>query len=107
MDVMFVRKDASGNVAMLEITELDDAAYDAFDPLVADVSGLLSENDAMLLAQSLENNSSAAAMLFENTWATRFRDAIANAKGQVILNERIPCPVIETLVAEQLQPTAS
>ncbi|NJL45347.1 MAG: hypothetical protein HC922_05590 [Leptolyngbyaceae cyanobacterium SM2_3_12] len=106
MDVIFLSKDAAGEVTLLEITELDDAAYDDFDPLVADVSGLLSESDALLLAQSLDNNSSAAAMLFENTWATKFRDAVVNANGQVVLNERIPRQVIETLIAERLQPTA-
>jgi hypothetical protein len=38
----------------------------------------------------MENNSSAALMLFEKTWATRFRDAVLNAKGEFIMIERIP-----------------
>jgi hypothetical protein len=104
MDILFLKKDTAGNLTMVEISEIeDDALYDAFDPLVPEVEGLLSESDALLMAQGLENNSSAALMLFENTWATRFRDAVVNAQGQVLLNERIPRQVIETLVAEQLQ----
>ena len=38
-------------------------------------------------------------MLFENVWATRFADAIRNARGEVVLNERIPRVVVEELEA--------
>jgi hypothetical protein len=38
-------------------------------------------------------------LLFENTWAARFAQAIRNAKGEVLLNERIPRPVIEEVIA--------
>jgi hypothetical protein len=38
-------------------------------------------------------------MLFENTWASGFADAVANANGQVVLNERIPRAVVEELLA--------
>jgi hypothetical protein len=39
-------------------------------------------------------------MLFENVWATRFADALRNADGQLILNERVPRAVIDELIAE-------
>jgi hypothetical protein len=103
IDILFLQKDMAGGITLLEINELDDAAYAAFDPLVSLVSDLFTESDATHLAQALETNSSAAMMLFENTWATRFRDAIANANGQVLLSERIPRTVIDELVNEQLQ----
>lgn len=107
LDILFLQKEADGTLIIVEIGDIeDDEVYAAFDPLVPEVNGFLSESDAITLAQSLETNSSAALMLFENTWATRFRDAIVNANGQVILNERIPRQVIETLVAEQLQAIA-
>jgi hypothetical protein len=108
LDILFLKKDSAGDLTLVEMSEIEeDEVYDAFDPLVPEVEGFLSESDALLMAQSLEPNSSAALMLFENVWATRFRDAVVNAKGQVILNERIPRQVIETLIAEQLQATAS
>jgi hypothetical protein len=102
IDVLFVKKDHAGNVTILEINELDDDAYDAFESVVSDVVGIASESDALHFATALENNSSAAMLLFENIWATRFRDAILNANGQVLFNERIPKAVIDTLMAEQL-----
>ncbi|MBE9138102.1 hypothetical protein IQ254_13050 [Nodosilinea sp. LEGE 07088] len=108
LDILFLKKDSAGDLTLVEISEIEeDEVYDAFDPLVPEVEGFLSESDALLLAQSLEPNSSAALMLFENVWATRFRDAVVNANGQVLLNERIPRQVIDTLIAEQLQANAS
>jgi hypothetical protein len=107
LDLLFIKKDADGSLTILEVDEVDeDEVYDAFDPLVPEVNGFLAENDAITLTQSLEPNSAAALMLFENVWATRFRDAIVNANGQVILSERIPHRVIEALATEQPQPTA-
>jgi hypothetical protein len=60
---------------------------------------MLTPDDARQLSAGLENNSSGAIMLFENTWATRFRDAMLNANGELVLNERIPKAIIDELVA--------
>ena len=107
LDLLFIKKDADGSLTIIEVDEVDeDEVYDAFDSLVPEVNGFLSESDAITLAQSLETNSSAALLLFENVWATRFRDAIVNANGQVLLSERIPHSVIEALSVEQPEPIA-
>ncbi len=105
IDILFVKKDSEGNVLVLEVNDLEDEEYEAIDPLVGEISGLASESDARHFAAALENNASAALLLFENVWATRFRDAILNAKGEVLLNERIPKAVIDTLIASQLEAT--
>ena len=63
-----------------------------------DLTGMLSEEDARSMAATIEPNSSAAIMLFENVWATRFRDAILNASGEVVLSERIPKAVVDEIL---------
>ena len=55
--------------------------FGLFDPIVSDVSGLLSKEDADQLGNALENDSSAVLMLFEHTWATRLADALRNARA--------------------------
>lgn len=102
IDVLFIQKDAAGVVTETELSELVEDVYIAFDPLVSDLAGLLTHDDAERLAASLAPNSSAGIMLFENTWAMRFADAVRDANGQVLLNERIPRAVIEALVASQV-----
>lgn len=99
IDILFIKKDQYGNVTTIEINDLDEANFAAFDPIVADITGLLSEDDVQRMAMMLKNNSSAGLLLFENTWATRIRDAIVNTQGKVILNERIPQAVIEQVMA--------
>lgn len=99
VDILFVTKDADGVVAEQELGDLVDDLYTAYDPVVDDVNGLLTHEDAEQLTATLEPNSSAGIMLFENVWAKRFADAVANANGEVVLNERIPRIVIEELVA--------
>jgi uncharacterized membrane protein len=99
VDLLFAVKGKEGDVKLYEFSDLAPDISGQWDPLVSDFTELLNEDDAHQLTASLENNSSAAIMLFENTWATRFVEAVSNADGEVVLNERIPRAVIEELVA--------
>jgi len=99
IDIVFVNKDENGKVEAVEINDLDDDDYATFDPIVSDITGLLSPEDIEQLSQGLDNNSSGALMLFENTWARTFVDALRNANAELIFNERIPRQVIEEVLA--------
>lgn len=99
IDLLFLAKDFDGNSAVVEISDLDEDAYLGWDPIVSDVSGLLTEEDALRIADTLEPGNSAALVLIENTWALQMVQAIANASGEVLLSERIPRAIIEELIA--------
>src|SRR5215207_9288623 len=99
IDLLFIKKDAAGTVTANELADLAPDLYAVFDPLVAEIAGLLADDDVRALAGALENNSSAGVLLFENVWATRFRDAVLNAHGQLLLSERVPRAVIEEVAA--------
>jgi len=90
IDLVFVVKDADGNVAGIELEDLGEDARGAFDPVVEELAGLISDEDVEDLGEALEPNSSAAILLFENVWATKFRDALVNSGGQLLA--RIPIP---------------
>jgi hypothetical protein len=102
IDILFVNKDADGKIEIVEINDLDDDNYAVFDPVVSDVTSLLNEDDVRSFSEALGFNSSAALMLFEDTWATRFRDALMNANAEVVISERIPRAAVEQLLAEQV-----
>lgn len=99
IDILFVKKDSAGNVMVLEINDVDDETNESFGPLLTGLAGILSEEDAKAWAAAMEPNSSVAMMLFENTWAAPFMNAVRSASGEVLLNERIPHSVIEELEA--------
>jgi uncharacterized membrane protein len=103
IDILFIQKDQSGKVTMREINDLDDASFAAFNPIVSEIDGLVSRDDIQQLAATLNNNSSAGVMLFEDTWAVRLRDAITAAQGKVVLIDHIPQMVIEQALAAEAQ----
>jgi uncharacterized membrane protein len=99
VDMVLVHKDAQGNVTLFEFIDLDVEEFGEWAPLIVGSTPMLNDDDVYDLAQLLENNSAAGVILFENTWAKRFADAIRAAKGEVLLNERIPRVVIEEIAA--------
>lgn len=102
IDLLFIKKDADGNVLTVELGALDPEESAAFDELDGDVDGLLSADDIVLAAADLPLNSSAALLVWENVWAARFADAVRAADGQVIANERVPHALVEAALQAAL-----
>ena len=98
IDLAFVLKDADGAVVTAEMADLDSEVYKAFDALSPEVKGLLNEEDLAAAGEELEPNSSAALLVWEDAWATKLRDAIVNAGGEVLDLERVPREVVEAAV---------
>jgi hypothetical protein len=96
IDLRIVRKDAEGKTQAIEVTSLDDDEFKVFEPLVDRILGVISPEQIQRLSEMLDNNSAGAIMLFENVWATRFRDALLAANGELVAIERIPGSVIES-----------
>jgi hypothetical protein len=86
-------------VTAVELTDVEPDTYALLDPLVGEIEALLAEEDVRRAAAALAPDSSVGLLLFENVWATRFRDAVRRADGELLLSERIPHAVIEELVA--------
>jgi uncharacterized membrane protein len=101
IDLLFVQKMADGSVRVVELADLGEEDYLSFEAVVSDVSGLLSHDDARQIANALEPNSSASLMLFENVWATKFVEAVVDAKGEVLVSERIPKSMIDEMTSDE------
>lgn len=99
IDLVFVLKDAEGDVAAVELSDVDESTGSAFRPHVQEPSGMLSDEDIEDLAAGLEPNSSAAILLFEHVWATTFRDAVVGAGGELVASIRIPKEVVDEVLA--------
>jgi hypothetical protein len=98
IDLVFVTKSAQGEVLGMELSQLDDATSAAFQPYVEEATGLLAGEDIEDLGVDLEPNSSAAILLFEHVWATRFRDAVVGSGGELVASVRIPKDVVDGVV---------
>jgi hypothetical protein len=98
LDLIFIAKDADGAVVSLEIDELD--ASVGFTGLDADVGGLISPDDIEFAARSLEPNSSAALLIWEDVWAAPFADAVRQSGGVLLEGARIPAELITPALAD-------
>jgi hypothetical protein len=103
IDLAFVMKDADGVVVTAEMGDLDSEVFRAFDALSPETMGLLNQDDLAAAGEELEPNSSAALLVWEDVWATKLRDAILNAGGELLDLERVPYEVVNAAVefAEQ------
>jgi len=98
IDILFVDKAEDGHVTVFEMNDLDDEDYQKFDPVVADVTGFLSDSDVEKLSVDLPNNSSAAILLFEELWPNRFKQAVEAAQGKLVRSESVSAEIIDDLV---------
>jgi hypothetical protein len=98
IDLAFVLKDSDGAVVAMELGDLDSDVFKAFDALSPEGLGLLNEEDLAAAGEELEPNSSAALLVWEDVWATKLRDAIINAGGELLDLERLPYEVVQAAV---------
>jgi hypothetical protein len=98
IDLVFIGKDADGNVVMFEFDQLDELA--PFADLQGEAGGFVSEEDVAYAAAGLDPNTSAALIVWEDTWATEFAEAVWNANGVVLEGGRIPHELVLEAMAE-------
>jgi len=89
LDLAFVTKEEDGTVAGLELSDLGDGAAE-LEVFAGASSGLLSDDDLTEAAAALEPGTSAALLVFENTWAAPFAAAVRRSGGQLVASGRIP-----------------
>jgi hypothetical protein len=70
-----------------------------FDPLMVEISGIIQVEDVDAIAEQMENNTTAALLLFENLWAIKFKEALLRADGRLLAQERIPHEAVEEALA--------
>jgi hypothetical protein len=95
IDLVIVLKDEKGQVEIAELQQLSPDVIAVFDPLAWEANEMIKEEDANMVGRNMENNSTAAVMLFENLWAIKFKDAVVNASGRLLMQERIPGTVVD------------
>ncbi len=93
LDLVFVIKDADGNVASFEYDEREDLA--ALADIDGSADGVLSEEDLELVAETLEPDTSVLMIVWEDRWAAPLAQAIRAAGGVLRGGERIPHEIVE------------
>jgi uncharacterized membrane protein len=95
IDLAFVLKDADGSIVGAELEDAGSSVFQAFESLTIERGGLLNDDDIRDIGEALEPNSSAAVLVWEDLWAARFADAVADSGGVLVDIARIPRDVVQ------------
>ena len=96
LDLLVLKKDADGSLEAFELSDLDEGEIGELRTYESELAMLLSEEDVTSLAAAIEPGSSAAVLVWENTWAAPFASAVRRSGGQLVASGRIP---IQALLA--------
>src|SRR5512139_3314868 len=111
IDMIVVKKDADGTVTHQEMQEHYNSVLAVFDPLKAEINGMIQVEDIEMIGEKLEPNTTAALLMFENLWAVSFVKAVENANGRAVMHVRIPYEVVtetmEKIAAEEAKQVAA
>ena len=92
LDLAFIRKDESGAVSAIETADVE--AIVGLEELLGASSGLLDGEDFSEAGEALEPGTSAALLVYENTWAAPFATAVRRSGGQLVATGRIPVQAV-------------
>ncbi len=90
LDLLVIRKDVDGRLDFFEVADLDESEVGGLRAFETAVATLLSEDDVEAVAEAVEPGSTAALLVWENSWAAPFASAVRRAGGQLAASGRIP-----------------
>jgi hypothetical protein len=96
LDLLIIKKEADGSFEGFEVSDLDEGEAGGLRGFESELAMLLSEDDVTAVAAALEPGSSAAVLVWENSWAAPFASAVRHSGGQLVASGRIP---IQALLA--------
>ncbi len=95
LDVLYVRMDEDGSVAVLEADGVDDQEELGFE---ATYPGLIGEADALAVADALVPGLAVALIVWENAWAADIAEAAQDAGAVVLSYEHIPTADVDLIL---------
>jgi hypothetical protein len=100
LDLLLIRKDDDGSVEFFELSDLDESEIGALRLYETALAMLLSEEDVAAVAAAVEPGSTAALLVWENSWAAPFASAVRHAGGQLAASGRIPVQALLAAIEE-------
>jgi len=90
LDLVFVTREADGSVSAVQLRDVDGDGELDLMVFEGASSGLLDPSDIQQAGSVLQDGSSAAVLVFENTWAIPFMRGIRNGGAEVVAAGYIP-----------------
>jgi Family of unknown function (DUF6325) len=94
LDLVIVTRGTEGDVAIIELDAMGDVEVAVFEDLEGESGGLLSDEDVTSAGALLEPGSTAAVIVWENSWARRLIGAIREAGGRLVAHDRLDADTV-------------
>ncbi len=94
LDLVMVTRAEDGTVTAAELRDHDESEVGELRSLETDLSLLLATEDAERVGADLEPGSTAAVLVWENTWAGPLASAIRHSGGELIGMGHIPTQML-------------
>jgi Family of unknown function (DUF6325) len=98
LDIVFVTKDTTGEVTILEFDEVENLV--GFAAIDGEVGGLIGPDDLDFVASELDPGTAAAVLLVADLWAASFANALDRSGGVLLEGARIPQDLLDSEIAE-------
>ena len=103
LDLMMLRKDDAGELEIFELSDLEAGELGELRTEEAELAMVLSEQDVLDIAETIEPGSTAAVLVWENLWAAPFGAAVRHAGGQLVASGRIPIQAVIAAIEADLE----
>src|SRR2546423_9981977 len=98
LDLIVLQKDDKGAIEAVELSDLDESEAGSLRAYETELAMLLSEEDVLNVAEAIEPGTTAAVLVWENTWAVPFATAVRHSGGQLVASGRIPIQAIAAAI---------
>ena len=102
VDLVFIMKDETGKLTVVEVAELADEDEALFAPLISDTLGILTVEDVNIAAKHLPENATGAVLLLEHRWALGLQRAV-HAAGGLVLDSAYISPQTQAELIEEME----
>ncbi len=96
LDVLLVRKDASGDVLLFDAESGGDNGE--LLGFATELPDLIGQEDALAIAEEMVPDSTVLVIAWENIWAAEIAASIRELDGEVLVMERIPAADVAAVV---------
>jgi hypothetical protein len=103
LDLMVLQKEDDGSLDVMELSDLDSSELGDLRIAEADLAMVLSEQDVLDLAETIEPGCTAAVLVWENLWAAPFGAAVRKAGGQLVATGRIPIQAVLAAIESDIE----
>lgn len=100
LDLVFVSKSAEGDVVALNLEDIGPDLVPDVAELAVLASGNIDDDDVNEVATFLEPGTSAALLVWENTWAAPFAAKLRASGAEIVDYGRLPREAAEAVFAE-------